>query len=621
MLRTRLFLNLLPLLVIQMAAGLYAIVLFSRLTGSVDTAVEEHFQGILGAQRMRLALAAIDREAWASGSTAGESNPKIAENMRLFDEQLRLQLQNHSLPGESGLNQELSAGYAGFRGALVKLGTAGPAADRQGLYDREIAPATLKIRAVLDRILDLNQQAILATSARVQKIGRDVTRLMVIGMAIALAVSVYACYQLSRAVLQPIQLLTGAARELGQGNLDAKVPIMTRDELGELALAFNQMAAQLREYRAGTTEEIARLHRTMEATLASFPDPIFVLNTQGQIGLTNPAAAELAAALGLQGELPIHLQGIAQGTLERDEDFLPHSFDEAFCCRVKGVEKFFLPRVLRMRNREGAVFGVALVLQDVTRFRLLDAAKSDLVATVSHELKSPLTSVRMALHLLLEGSSGPLTPTQDELVRTARDDAERLLRILNDLLDLGRLERGDAGLRREDVAPAELVRAMVDESAERAAAKCLTLETAVDRELPAVFVDPQRISHVFSNLMTNAIKYSPRDGRIVVRASRFGDDGVRFSVADEGPGISEEFQSRIFDRFFRVPEQTRKGAGLGLSIAREITLAHEGSIGVESSAGRGATFHVVLKVASAFANGAAPAADAEPTLRGASFSG
>ena len=223
MLRTRLFLNLLPLLIIQMAAGLYAIVLFSRLTTSVDTAVEAHFQGVLGAQRMRLALAAIDREAWASGGAGGESGPKIAEEPAAVRRATAIAIAKPlALPGESGLNQELSAGYAGFRGALAKLGAPGPAADRQGLYDREIAPATLKIRAVLDRILDLNQQAILATSARVQKIGRDVTRLMAIGMAIALAVSAYACYQLSRAVLQPIQLLTGAARDWGRGTWTRK---------------------------------------------------------------------------------------------------------------------------------------------------------------------------------------------------------------------------------------------------------------------------------------------------------------------------------------------------------------------------------------------------------------
>ena len=328
----------------------------------------------------------------------------------------------------------------------------------------------------------------------------------------------------------------------------------------------------------------------------------------------------------MQGELPIHLRGIAQGNFSNgDEDFLPHSFDEAFCCRMKGVEKFLLPRVLSdARNREGAVFGVAVVLQDVTRFRLLDAAKSDLVATVSHELKSPLTSVRMALHLLLEGTSGPLTPTQDELARTARDDAERLLRILNDLLDLGRLERGDAGLRREDVAPAELVRAMVDESAEMAAAKRLTLETAVDRELPAVFVDPQRISHVFSNLMTNAIKYSPRDGRIVVRASRFGDDGVTIQRGGRGTrdqrGISKPHFRPVFPR--AGTDQEGRGPG-----AFDCAGDHAGARGKDRSGeflpGRGATFHVVLKVASACVGwgSSVGGSDAELPLWGASVSG
>ena len=294
---------------------------------------------------------------------------------------------------------------------------------------------------------------------------------------------------------------------------------------------------------------------------------------------------------------PERLQAIAQKTLVSGEHFLPHSFDEVISYRVCGVEKFFLPRVLTMRDKQDALFGVAVVLYDVTRFRLLDAAKTNLVATVSHELKSPLTSVRMALHILLERTVGALTPKQDELVQAARDDTERLLRILNDLLDLARLEGGDAELHREKIAPAELLEAMVTETVDNAAAKDLKLISAVDPDLPAVSVDRQRISHVFSNLITNAIKHSPAGGAIHLRATRATENGILFSVIDEGPGIPEEYQTRIFDRFFRVPSQTKKGAGLGLSIAREITLAHGGRIGVKSSPGHGAEFYVVLEAA------------------------
>ena len=332
----------------------------------------------------------------------------------------------------------------------------------------------------------------------------------------------------------------------------------------------------------------------MESTLASFPDPIFVLDHSGRIELKNPAAETFAASLSLQDRLPDHLQAIAENALATERNFLPHIFAEVVSYRLAGVEKFYLPRVLVMHDKQAAVFGVAVVLYDVTRFRLLDAAKTNLVATVSHELKTPLTGVRVALHILLEKTICALTPQQDQLVQVARDDAERLLRILNDLLDLARLEAGNAELRREPVAPAELLAAVVQEWADQAGARAIKVTCQVDLKLPRVFVDRQRISHVFANLLANALKHSPPGGEVTLQAAPSDDGGVQFSVSYCGPGIPEQFQARIFDRFFRVPGQGKTGAGLGLSIARDITVAHGGRIGVRSAPNRGSHFYVVL---------------------------
>jgi signal transduction histidine kinase len=248
-----------------------------------------------------------------------------------------------------------------------------------------------------------------------------------------------------------------------------------------------------------------------------------------------------------------------------------------------------------MRNKEDALLGVAVVLYDVTRFRLLDAVKTNLVATVSHELKTPLTSVRMVLHILLEKTIGTLTAKQSELLVAAREDTERLLRILNNLLDLARLEEGSAGLQKQKVFPTELAESVLEQMKDKALDRGLTIQCAVEPDLPAVSVDPQRINHVFTNLVTNAIKHSPDHGEILFRVTRAEENAVQFSVLDRGPGVPEEYQTRIFDRFFRVPGQVQPGAGLGLSIAKEIIVAHGGLIGVRSRPGEGSEFFVVLK--------------------------
>ena len=597
MLRRRLLFNLLPFVGILLATGCYAIVLFSRLGATLDRVVAEQYRSLVGVQQMNLALAELDREAWTAANTGKGSRPADQDWRARFEQTLTLLLTNAASSAGRDLTRELQTKYAHFQAAADSLSSTPQPAQRRAIYDQQITPDLLEIRALLDRVLGSNQKAILATSQSVRQITREVTHLMIIGMAVALILTATASYQLGRWVLQPIKQVTKATRELADGNVSQLMPEDSPDELGELALTFNKLAARLRDYRESTTEQIMRLHRTMESTLASFPDPIFVLNREGAIELKNPAAEELSTALGLQGRLPAPLEAVAHRALARGENFLPHTFGEVISYRVRGTEKFFLPRILSMQTKENTLFGVAVVLYDVTRFRLLDAAKTHLVGTVSHELKTPLTSVRMVLHILLEKTLGALTPKQQDLLEAARQDTERLLRILNDLLDLARLEEGGAELRREKAAPRELLQALVEENADKAAAKGLKLQSEADADLPPVLVDRQRIGYAFTNLVTNAIKHSAAGGRIVLRAANDEDRSVLFTVTDEGPGIPPAYHTRIFDRFFRVPGQVKTGAGLGLSIAREITVAHGGRIGVKSAPGQGATFYVVLKAA------------------------
>ena len=596
MLRTRLFLHLTPFVVILLAVGVYAIVQFARLAGSVDAAVTNSYQSFTAASAMSLALAGMDRElSWVISGPRVSNKNALMEYRKHFETNLDLLFKTSTLPGEMALTRQVATNYQAFLKAVDIIGSLdGPEQQRQA-YEQDVVPSGQTINLLLGKIHDLNHKAILATSQNIREKTREVTHLMIFGMVVALLISTFAGYQLGRSILEPIQLLTRATRELGEGRLDQPVPVTTRDELGELALAFNKMAAQLQEYRQSTTEKIVALHRTMEATLASFPDPIFVLDKEGHIELKNPAADGLASGLQLDGQLPDKLQAIARNTLASGENFLPDSFNEVITYRINDVDKFFLPRVLAMRNKEDALFGVAVVLYDVTRFRLLDATKTDLVATVSHEIKSPLTSVRMVLHLLLEKNVGALTPKQDELLQAARNDTERLLRILNDLLDLARLEEGSDGLHKEPAAPAELLTSVMKEMAGKITARDLNINFMIDPDLPAILVDRQRINHVFTNLLSNAIKHSPANGEIVLGARLVKENNVEFSVTDQGPGIPEEYHSRIFDRFFRVPGQPQSGAGLGLSIAREITVSHGGHIGVRSAPGQGCNFYVVLK--------------------------
>ena len=435
----------------------------------------------------------------------------------------------------------------------------------------------------------------LAENQEARTLSSKSIRLMILGGLVGIAASVFFAFWLQRSLVRPLQRLTGVAKELGDGKLDQLVPASSRDELGQLAEAFNKLAGKLRNYRQVTTDQILQARQLTEIAFSAFPDAVFACSADGKINFLNPSAVKLLASTETRGRLPEAVIPLMERALKGESDYLPTSFDKAIAMRVDDQEKYFLPRVVGMRDENGQIFGAVIVLQDVTRFRLLDEVKTNLVSTVSHELKTPLTSVRMGLHLLLEERIGSLTRKQTEILLAARDDSERLLRIINDLLDLARLESNEARQVFETVSPESLIKTAIDRCEPLAESRGFKLKAKAQSGLPLVNVDPRQIHHVFSNLISNAAKHS-KFGDTIVVAAQPRKGFVRFSVADSGPGIPKEYQSKLFERFFRLPGSDREGVGLGLAITREIVTAHGGSVGLNSSPGQGSEFYFDLPV-------------------------
>jgi NtrC-family two-component system sensor histidine kinase KinB len=595
MLRTRIFLSLIPFILILLGVGGLALFLFSRLANEVDQTIAENYLRDAAAVEMMLAVermdTALDRARKEERSSA---QMMFDTNSRIFAQKLQAQLTNTATLTEWPGLPQLQTNFNFLLLLSTDMFSTNLTAEAEDQKYNETIIVTDNLKRALSGLREEIRKNIFATGTSIQRTTRTITSLLILALVVALLISAAASFKLGKTILQPIQTLTNAAREIGQGNLDQTVPVLSSDELGELANTFNKMAAQLNTYRQSTTEQIIRLHRTMEAALASFSDPVFIIDRYGRIELSNRAAEELSAQLLLDGALPPKLLAAASDVLQRNQDFLPDSFDEVIILRANGAERSLLPRLHIMREADAKPVGVAVVLHDVTRFRLLDDAKTNLVATVSHELKTPLTSVRMVLHLILEQSLGPLTDKQASLLETARKDAERLLKMLDALLDIARLEAGASALTKSPIAPAALVESIRDEVQALVATSGFKLVTEVEPFLPEVLVDRQQIGQVFHNFIANALKHSPPGGKIQIAAVSGPEGSVQFSVGDEGPGIATEHQGLIFDRFYRVPGQTKRGAGLGLSIAREIVVAHGGRVGVRSEIGHGSEFFFVL---------------------------
>jgi signal transduction histidine kinase len=598
-LRTKLTLGFLPLLAILIGLGLWAIVMFYGLGGSIDVILRENYRSVLAVERMKEALERMDSGCMFEISGRDEKARTQFDKSKVeFEKNLAVEQSNITIDGEKDLVEELTAEYGNYGKLAAQYfnNQSATAAERSEFYFSRLLPTFEKIKHVEDAILDMNQRNMEQMNQKALRDSSTSRRLMIAALLVAVVLAIASAGVLTRLILGPIDAVTHAARALSQGNVDQVVPASARDELGELGQAFNTMARTIREYRESGTLRLLRAQRTTQATINSFPDPVVVVDLQGNVERANPAAQRLLQAIPadqgtpLPWEAPASLKPHLESVLQGQADYLPLSLDQAVFLRDGNQDRYFLPRVLRIRSDAGEILGAAIVLSDVTKLQLVDQLKSDMIATVSHELKTPLTSLQMVVHLLLEEAVGPLTPKQVEILVAARQDSDRLLAIINDLLDLTRIEQGRLALDQQPVLAVDLVQEALERFRSQAEDHGIVLSTQLDAPSSLVVVDKERVEHVFDNLLANALRHTPRGGRITLRvASENGS--VRFSVEDNGEGIPKEYLSRIFERFFRAPGATSStGAGLGLAIAREIVVGHGGQIDVKSELGHGTTF-------------------------------
>src|SRR3982075_1385035 len=594
--KRRIFFGIAPILFLVAAIGIYAIVLFRSLGSKIDLLLKENYRSVVAGQQMKESLERMDSAAFFTlvGEDA-RGRQLYQQNEPIFAQNLRIEEHNVTLPGEQPLADSLHSLFADYSSEIAKFWNLTDLNQKRQGYFETLLPVATRIKDTAQEVIRINEENMLAENQEARTLSSKSIRLMILGGLVGIAASVFFAFWLQRSLVRPLQRLTGVAKELGDGKLDQLGPASSRDELGQLAVAFNKLASKLRSYRQVTTDQILQARQLTEIAFSAFPDAVFACSADGKINFLNPSAVKLLASTETRGRLPEAVIPLMERALKGESDYLPTTFDKAIAMRVDDQEKYFLPRVVGMRDENGQIFGAVIVLQDVTRFRLLDEVKTNLVSTVSHELKTPLTSVRMGLHLLLEERIGSLTRKQTEILLAARDDSERLLRIINDLLDLARLESNEARQVFETVSPESLIKTAIDRGEPFAESRGFKLKAKVESGLPLVNVDPRQIHHVFSNLTSNAAKHSKFGDTIVVAAEpRKGF--VRFSVADSGPGIPNEFQSKLFERFFRLPGSDREGVGLGLAITREIVTAHGGSVGLNSSPGQGSEFYFDLPV-------------------------
>lgn len=593
-----------PMVLALILLGVIAVTTIDKLGSASDKILKDNYRSVLAAQRMKEAIERMDSAALFMVLGRLAEGQKLAwPNRKLFEEELEVQKNNITEPTEREATAVLSATWQDYTALYERFLTKTPGEDLQPLYFAGLYPKFLAVKEGAEVILAMNQDAMVRKSDEVRQFSRRLDTLITLAAIVAALAGIVASMVLTGKIVRPLSVLTQTARRIKEGDLAVRAKVEGRDEIAVLAQEFNTMTDSLERYRASSLGELLFAQQASQAAIDSLPDPVVSFNLDGKISGMN-RAAEALFRHAVTGSLLDYLHTIDPNLAAAVEKarsyvtsgkgpYIPEVIGEAVKTTMTDPERYYLPQAAPIFDDLGNLSSITLVLRDVTLLSKLDDMSRNLMGTLAHEFRTPLTSLHMAIHILLEQLGGTLTEKQLDLFYAAREDCERLQNLVDDTLNIVRMQAGKIELRQVNVRIHPLVQNVIDQHLLLAEERGLTLSQKLSPLCDEVFADPDRLELVFANLITNAIRHTPDGGSIEIRTFPV-DDRVKFEVADTGEGIPQEYQDQIFNKYFRVPGSIREGTGLGLAIVKNIIEAHGGEIGLESAPGQGCTFWFTL---------------------------
>ena len=464
------------------------------------------------------------------------------------------------------------------------------------------------IRNNITRIEELNMRAIVRKNEKAQNSVKEANLyLQIIGSFIIIILFSF-IVNIPGFIADPLLELLEGIKEISRKNYQARLEFPKNNEFAPIAIAFNQMAAKLRDWENSNLEKILSEKLRIETIIEQMQDGIIGLNEKSEIIFINPVAQHL---LGLNKN-DVSLTAME---LVKTNDLLKNLLEnkpteKEIKIYANGRESYFqlesrkimIPSA-QLLNEDKPMLtssesaGEVYILKNITKFRELEEAKTNFIATISHELKTPISSIKLSLKLLGDSRVGNLNTEQNNLLETIKDDTQRLLKITSELLDMAQIETGNIHLNFIATEPGQIVDYAINSIKFQADQHHNQIECISQPDLPKVYADVEKTTWVLINLLSNALRYSPENSRIIVQIVAVGDM-VEFSVKDFGKGIEPQYQSKLFERFYQVPTEGKKsGTGLGLSISKDFIEAQKGLIFVESVPGVGSRFGFKLPIA------------------------
>lgn len=560
----------------------FMIIVLSALGGWFIYQLKKDTQNILAtnyntlqySRNMLLSLEEIGKEPFAIGE---------------FQENLNLQRQNITEDGEKEATQNIFSHFSDLKN------------------DKENLALHSAIRKDIAELMQLNMNAIQIKSGIANTTAQNAIAVISIAGTLCFLIAFILMVNLPANISNPIRELTSSIHQIANQNYRQRVQFESNSEFGELAKSFNTMAEKLQEYSESRIDKILKGKKRIETLIDNMHDAVIGIDENRNVLFVNDEALKIS---GLKKENFVGklIQDVAvTNDLVRDliKEIINPEVEsnpaELLKIFVEGKENYFEKEILDINviptgENESRFIGQVIMLRNITPFKELDLAKTRFIGTVSHEFKTPISSIQMGLQLLENEKIGNLNEEQQKLVKGIDEDALRLLKITRELLNVAQLETGVSQLNIRPFQINTMLEEVIKTNKSAADKKQISIITDIDSTLNMMSADQEKTLWVLNNIVSNAIRYSFEKSSVIIKVEKTESDQVKFSVKDYGMGIEEQYLKHIFTRYFRVPGTKAEGTGLGLSISKEFIEAQRGSIFVESEIEKGSTFSIILQL-------------------------
>ena len=566
--------------------GVYEVPRIAELGGAVRAVLQRNYISILAGRHMQMALHRLQ-----VAELQGDAHPLLAGARDEFMYWMDVEDQSLTEVGESELAHDL---HNHAKRLFTKIATSPPGSRHDAQFEY--------LQNHLTDLVEMNQNAMYRDDALAQRLSLRLTVTFGAGLMIATILGVFLSSTLGAAIARPLSELAQRLHGVGEGKTQVRLGPQKLAELNTVAREFNLMAERLEYYDQMNVDRLVFEKRKTEAIIESLEDGLILIDSAGLVAHINEVASiiidvERNEALGkrfdeLGGNHP-HYVRVRDALKDLGADINGRRVEVEL--HIRGRAHSYVLKPIELIQEDNPI-GTLVILQDVTYLRDQDRVRTNLFATLSHELRTPLTSMVITTQTL-DRQKASLTPAQRELVEMTVEETARMSQLADNLMNLARGNIPSIPTQRERIELGQLIAQTTKRFAIQAQEKHINLETRVEGT-PVVNADRVRLSWVISNLVGNALRYTPEGGKIMVSACAGEKKLVRLEVADTGPGVPQEIRDHVFERFaqYSAPGYEAGSAGLGLAIVKDIVEAHGGRISIESNNGSGSRFIVQLPV-------------------------